>query len=45
MYATLSARLPKLAAILICVVVEALAIVLVVLLSDRPFGAFAYMAL
>ncbi|MDQ0465752.1 hypothetical protein QO010_003544 [Caulobacter ginsengisoli] len=45
MYATLSSRLPKLAATLICAAIEALAIVLVVLLSDTPFGAFSYMKL
>jgi len=44
-YAILSGRLPKLAAILICVAIEALTIVLVVLLSDTPFGAFSYMRL
>lgn len=45
MYATLSARLPGLAAVLICTAIEALTIVLVVLLSDTPFGPFAYMRL
>lgn len=45
MYALLSARLPRPLAILVCVVVEAVAIILVALMSDSPFGAFSYFRL
>lgn len=45
MYALLRARLPRLLAILVCVAIEAAAIIVVTLMSDSPFGAFSYFRL
>ena len=42
MYAFLVARLPRAAAIAICVAVQTAAIILIALLSDSPFATFAY---
>ena len=42
MYAFLAAALPRPLAIAICVLIQAAAIVVVVLLSDSPFATFAY---